>query len=236
MKTKKPDTTESGQPKKLQPAPVRTQRRPLVAVASLLLVILGAVGAAWAFLSVGNTVDALAARVAIQRGQQLSADQFVTVRINPDPQLQYLSPEALDELDGQRAAHDIAAGTLVGPGASSSAAIPAAGRTVIGMSLPPGAEPGIALMAGDRVRVILTEPVYQCAGGAPQAEEGQPAAGVGECTEGQHVIDGEVVDWRRDDASGQVMASVSVAEADAATAAAAAAMERVAIVLDTRER
>ena len=44
-------------------APVRTQRRPLFAVLAGLLILLGAAGGALVFLTMGSSVEAVAARV-----------------------------------------------------------------------------------------------------------------------------------------------------------------------------
>lgn len=217
----------------------------MVVIAAVLLVLMGAAGGAFAFLGLGQTVEAVAARVSIERGQELSAEMFTTVHINPDQQLRFIGPSEVQELIGLRAGHDIAAGALVGPDAARKQMIPVGGTTVVGLSLPPGAEPGIPLLVGDRVRVVLTEPTYACAA-QPPVEPAEPEetsvpeadAGVSaipECPMSTFVIEGQVVASARDDASGQVSVSVQVAEGDAARAAAAASMGRAALVLDSRE-
>ena len=63
---------------------------------------------------------------------------FTTVAIAPNQQLSYLEADELSSLVGKRAAHDVAAGSLVGPGIGVEAMVPATGRTVVGLSLPPG--------------------------------------------------------------------------------------------------
>ena len=131
------------------PAAVRRQRRPLLAVLAGLLILLGAGGGALVFLSLGSTVEAVAARVPVARGQLMTAEMFTTVQIAPDHQLAYLEAAQLPTLLGQRAAHDVAAGTLVSATVAVEQMVPSAGRTVVGMSLPPGAEPAIELLVGD---------------------------------------------------------------------------------------
>ncbi len=207
----------------------RSQRRPLFAVLSGLLILLGAAGGALVFLNTGASVEVLAARVHVARGVVMTAEMFTTVTIAPNQQLTYLGAEELSSLLGKRAAHDVAAGALVGPGAGVEAMIPATGRSVVGLSLPPGAEPAIPLLVGDQVRVILTEPAYACAAG----ETGIADAGTG-CSV-DVVIPGLVVATARDAASGQVTVSVDVAAADAPRTAAAAALGRAAVVLDSRD-
>lgn len=219
---------------KQEPQPVmaarvpRVQRRPMVVVAGVLLILLGAAGGALAFWSIGDTVEAVAARVSIERGQVMSADDFVTVQINPVPELQFIGADGLDDLVGHRAAHDIAAGSLVDLGAAASVMVPGDGFAVVGLSLAPGTEPGADLVVGDRVRIVLVEPSYDCATAAAEAE----AACEGALLE----IAGEVAAVDRDTASGQLSLAVMVAEQDAGIASAAAALGRVAVVLDSRDR
>ncbi len=210
---------------------VRRQRRPLLAVLAGLLILLGAGGGALVFLSVGSTVEAVAARVPVARGELMTAEMFTTVQIAPDQQLAYLTADQLPTLIGLRAAHDVAAGSLVSAAVGVEQMVPSAGRTVVGMSLPPGAEPAVELLVGDRVRVILTEPAYACAAGVTTAEAGTSAVACAVDV----VIPGVVVATARDEASGQVSVSVDVAEADAARTAAAAALGRAALVLDSRD-
>ena len=211
----------------------RTQRRPLFAVLAGLLILLGAAGGALVFWSTGSTVEAVAARVPVARGQVMTAEMFTTVQIAPNQQLAYLQADELPALLGKRAAHDVAAGSLVGPTAGVEAMVPATGRTVVGLSLPPGAEPAVPLQVGDRVRVILTEPAYACAAGESGTID-TPDGTTAQCTVNV-VIPAVVVATARDEASGQASVSVDVAEADAPRTAAAAALGRAALVLDSRD-
>ena len=210
-------------------APVRMQGRPLFAVLAGLVILLGAAGGALVFLTMGSSVEAVAARVAVARGEVMTAEMFTTVAIAPNQQLSYLEADELSSLVGKRAAHDVAAGSLVGPGVGVEAMVPATGRTVVGLSLPPGAEPAIPLQVGDRVRVILTEPAYACAAGESSTVD---SAG---CSV-DVVIPGVLVATARDEASGQVTVSVDVAEQDAPRTAAAAALAGAALVLDSRDK
>lgn len=212
----------------------RTQRRPLFAVLAGLLILLGAAGGALVFWSTGSTVEAVAARVPVARGQVMTAEMFTTVAIAPNQQLAYLQADELPALLGKRAAHDVAAGSLVGPTAGVEVMVPATGRTVVGLSLPPGAEPAVPLQVGDRVRVILTEPAYACAAGESGTIDTPDGTTTAQCTVNV-VIPAVVVATARDEASGQVSVSVDVAEADAPRTAAAAALGRAALVLDSRD-
>ncbi|MGO1487836.1 MAG: SAF domain-containing protein [Arachnia sp.] len=224
----------------LTPVAARTQRRPLLVIVSVLLVLLGGVGGALAWMSIGTAEDAVVARIPIQRGQILSAEDFVVVQVNPDPQLQMISPETIASLVGQRASHDIAAGGLVSESVAAQEMLPPTGESVIGLSLAPGFYPALDLMVGDHVRVILVEPIYACAAGAaaaPDTDTNVDAdAAAPECVGGQLTVPGEVVSVSKDTASSQLFLAVQMPQDAAATAASAAALGKAAVVLDTRER
>ncbi len=233
MRVSSPEVVDQSVQAPVAPAArARRQARPLVAVVGVLLILMGAAGGALIFLATGSTVEALAARVPVARGQMMSADMFSPVQIAPNQQLSYLEADELPALIGKRAAHDLAAGSLVGPEVAVESVVPAVGRTVVGVSVPPGAEPAVPLQVGDHVRVIMTEPAYACTSAVAPASDGNVAPECGK----EIVVQGNVVASTRDEASGQVMVSVDVAEADAPRTAAAAAMGRVAVVLDSRER
>lgn len=225
---------EASTQQRVEPAAtVRRQRRPIIVVLAVLLVLLGAAGGAWLYLGARDTVEVVVARVAIPRGTVMEASQFVTVQMPPNEQLRYVAAADIADPFGQRAAHDVPAGGLVVPDTSSATLTPGDGRSVVGLSLPPGAEPGLPLQVGDRVRVALTEPAYACAAGTAVAAA-DAAASAGACAVDVQ-IPGLVVATVRDEASGQMQVSVEIAEDDAARIASGAALGRVAVVLDSRE-
>lgn len=220
----------------IAPVASRTQRRPLLVIVSVLLVLLGAAGGALAWMSIGTAEDAVVARVPIERGQLLAVDDFVVVQVNPDPQLQMISPDAIASLVGKRASHDVAAGGLVSESVVAQEMLPPEGQTVVGLSLGPGFYPALELMVGDQVRVILVEPIYGCAAGAAAATDTTSVPASADCVAGQFTVSGEVVSVSKDPASSQLFLAVQMDQDPAATAAAAAALGKAAVVLDTRER
>ena len=136
--------------------PPKLRRRPALIVASVALVALGAILAAWAWTSTTSTEEVLAARDTIARGAVITSDDIVRVRINADPALQPLPASAYDDIVGQRAALDIAAGSLLTEAATVAELLPADGMSVVGVALTPAQAPGLTLQSGDRVRVVLT--------------------------------------------------------------------------------
>ncbi|GAB3821957.1 hypothetical protein GCM10028820_31630 [Tessaracoccus terricola] len=223
-------TPSGGSAVVVTPAVARSQRRPLLLVVSVLLIVLGAAGGALAWFSIGTAVDAVVARATIGRGQVMAVDDFVVVQVNPDPHLQFLVPDDISSLVGERAAHDVAAGGLVPASVVQGGVLPSAGQSVIGLSLGPGFHPGVDLKVGDHVRIVLVEPVYACGTAAEAAD------GVGECRDGRLTVPGSVVSVSRDPASSQLFLGVQVDEGSAALAASASSMGKAAVVLDTRER
>ncbi|MCC2592473.1 SAF domain-containing protein [Tessaracoccus sp. OS52] len=220
----------------LTPVAARPQRRPLLIVASVLLVLLGAAGGALAWFSIGTAVEAVVARAAIERGQVLAADDFVVVQVNPDPQLQLLPPERIPDLLGKRAAHDVAAGGLVPGSVAVDELLPPAGETVIGLSLGPGFHPGLELLVGDEVRIVLVEPSYACAAAPVSDGAAETAAPASDCIGDALTVPGRVVSVSQDPASSQLFLGVQVKQEAAGLAASAAALGKAAVVLESRER
>lgn len=203
---------------RVAPAP-KLRRRPALIAASVAAICLGGLLAAFAWTSTSNTQSVLAMRVAVERGAVIGPEDVMTVQVSTDPALRPVPAAQASTVVGQRAAMDIAAGTLVTLEQVSDAVLPAAGMSIVGVGLPASQMPGEPLLVGDRVRVVATP--------------GQS----GEVTAGEQVtIAATVVGVRVNNENGQNVVSVQVPEQDAAELAARAATGNVALVLDSRER
>ena len=203
---------------RVAPAP-KLRRRPALVAASVAAICLGGLLAAFAWTSTSNTASVLAMRVAVERGAVIGPEDVMTVQVSTDPALRPVPASEASTAVGQRAATDIAAGTLVTLEQVSDAVLPAAGMSIVGVGLPASQMPGEPLLVGDRVRVVATP--------------GQS----GEVTAGEQVtIAATVVGVRVNNENGQNVVSVQVPEQDAAELAARAATGNVALVLDSRER
>jgi len=203
---------------RVAPAP-KLRRRPALIAASVAAICLGALLAAFAWTATSNTQSVLAMRVAVERGAVIGPDDVMTVQVSTDPALRPVPASQASTVVGQRAATDIAAGTLVTSEQVSDTVLPAAGMSIVGVGLPASQMPGEPLLVGDRVRVVATP--------------GQS----GEVTAGEQVtIAATVVGVRVNNENGQNVVSVEVPEQDAAELAARAATGNVALVLDSRER
>ena len=203
---------------RVAPAP-KLRRRPALIAASVAAICLGGLLAAFAWTSTSNTESVLAMRVAVERGAVIGPDDVMTVQVSTDPALRPVPASQASTVVGQRAATDIASGTLVTSEQVSDAVLPAAGMSIVGVGLPASQMPGEPLLVGDSVRVVATP--------------GQS----GEVTAGEQVtIAATVVGVRVNNENGQNVVSVQVPEQDAAELAARAATGNVALVLDSRER
>lgn len=201
------------------PPPPKLRRRPALIAAAVVAICLGAILGGWAWTATTNTHEVLAARADIERGSIIEATDLVRVRVNSDPALKPVGAGSLDSVVGQRAAVDIAAGSLVTPSAYSDSVVPAEDLSVVGVALTSSQAPGMELQSGDRVRVVATP-----------AEGSDAPAGVPSFSEAQ------VVGVRLSDDTGQLVVDLLVPHAEAATLAAQVATGNVAIVLDSRAR
>src|SRR5512132_2607289 len=136
--------------------PPKLRRRPLLVVASIAAVCLGALFGVWAYTSVTTAQEVVAARSSVQRGELISREDLVTVRIGVDPALSPIPATELDGVVGQRAAMDLPAGGLVTRDSITATVVPAHDMSVVGVALPAALLPGEPLRAGDQVRVVAT--------------------------------------------------------------------------------
>lgn len=202
----------------LAAAPPRLRRRPLMALVWIGLVLVG--GALGVAVWMGSTTssEVVAVRTAVDRGSTITASDLMVVRVAVDPSVQVVPASQLAGMVGQRAASDLAAGTLLSPGQVTSDVVPATGQSVVGVALAVGKLPAEPLRPGDQVRLVQT----------PADQADVPAAPV--------TIDAVVQSVTASDDGQTVVVDVLVPSARAPEVAARAATGRVAVVLDSRER
>ena len=210
-------TARAGTPS-VAPAP-KLRRRPALVAASIVAISAGALLAAFAWTATSTTQSVLAVRSAVERGAVITQDDVMTVQVSADPALAPVPASQASAVVGQRAATDLAAGTLLTREQVSATVLPAAGMSIVGVGLPSAQMPGEPLLVGDRVRVVATP------GPSGEVTAGEPVT-----------IAATVVGVRVNDENGQSVVSVQVPQGDAAGLAARAATGNVALVLDSRER
>jgi hypothetical protein len=199
--------------------PPKLRRRPALLAAALVAICLGALLAAWAWTATTTTQEILVARQTIERGAVIEADYLARVRVSADPALKPVPASQLDEVVGQRAAYDVAAGGMLTPDSFTTDVVPSGNNSIVGVALTPAQAPGLDLTTGDRVRVVVT----------PAQGEGMPMGGpqFSEATVAGVHVSAE---------TGELIVDLLVPHADAAVLAARAATGNVSLVLDSRER
>lgn len=199
--------------------PPQLRRRPLVIVAAVAAICLGALLSVWLWTSSSTAVEVLAVRDTVYRGEVLQADDLVTVRVNLDPAIRAVPASSLAEVAGKVAGLDVAAGSLLTEEAVQPAVVPGAGFSVVGVSLAPGLLPAIPLQVGDQVRVVQTPGVQ----GEPSKKA--PLTITASVTAVTPSPDGQVT-----------VVDLLLPSGRAADLAALAATGKVALVLDSRQR
>ena len=220
--TTRTDRTLDHEPRAAAPdlaPPPKLRRRPALVAGAVAAICLGALLAGWAWTATTNIQEVLVARNTIERGAVIQVDDLARVRLSADPALRPVAGSQLEEIIGQRAAYDIAAGGMLTPDSFTSAVVPAEGQSVVGVALTASQAPGLDLQYGDQVRVVVT-----------------PAQGADLLGGAPLFSDAEVVGISIDEATGQTVVDVLVPQAEAAVLAARVATGNVAIVLDSRER
>lgn len=197
--------------------PPKMKRRPILVVGSVAVICLGALVSVWAYQSSSDARDVIAVRETIERGEVITAEDLISVRISVDPALRPLSTSEADSIIGQRAALDLPAGGVVTAEQITNAPIPADGMSVVGLNLSSAMLPAGQIRVGDQVRIVTT------------AGE----AGTGPTEAVPATIEAEVVGISGDDISGNTILNVQVPHDEAPKVANYATAGRVAVVLDS---
>lgn len=205
------------------PAPPKARRRWGMLAAMATLVCVGVLGNVWLLSMSTSSTAVVAARYAIERGQVITQEDLMTVQIGGDPGLRTVPATQLVSMVGQRAAVDVAAGSLLTPASTTAENLPDSGYSLVGVPVPPGMTPGTPLLAGDKVRVVATP---------AQVDDLAAATAVS--------VQGVVVSAQTgEDVTGQgapTVVTVQVPRSDAEKLAEMAGTGQVAVVLDSRDR
>jgi hypothetical protein len=195
--------------------PPKLRRRPMLVALGVTLIALGGLAAAWLTTVVGNTQPVLVLRADVDRGTVIESGDLTVARIGVDPAVTPVPDSQRDQVIGKRAASDLSAGSLLTPGSLTDQVIPAAGESLVGVTLTRAQLPARPVRAGDVVRIVST----------PRDQDDPPASEPA-------VLEAVVVGSRVLADTGQVVVDVRVPARDAADLAARVATGRVALVLD----
>lgn len=212
--TQAPGSVNGKQTEEFTPPP-KLRRKPVLVAAAIVVIALGALLAAYLTTVVGHTRPVVAVRNDITRGQTISQADLVVVQITPDPVLRTVPGDQLSSLVGKHASVDLPAGGLVTTASTTDAPVPAAGQSLVGVSLTPAQLPGDPLRPGMKVRIVNT----------PRPQDDPPKKAPAS-------IPATVVATHTFGDQGQVVVDVTVPQNVAASLAASIATTRVALVLD----
>ena len=170
----------------------------------------------YAHVAAESTVVALARTV--YRGEVVERADLTSVRLSGGGLPGTVPVADLERLVGQHAVFDLPAGSVLGAGSVADTAVPAEGRTAVGMRLAAGRAPQELLLPAAPVRLVALA--------APAATSGVQDALAGK------TYTGRVIDQAPGADGASILLDVEVDEAQAATIAALAAAERIAVVRD----
>lgn len=192
---------------------VTRPRRPGLAAAGVLLVIVcGATGAAVATAG-DNQTRVLALARDVQAGQVLTAEDLRVARISGSG-VSALSAAGASSLVGQTVTATLPAGTLLNPSMVSVTPLPASGLVVVALAVKPGGAPAQAVPGRDVSIIRVTT--------AADPKDSQPVVLVPKA---------RLVSTRTDSSSGVQILSVQIPSASAVMVAQASAAGAVAVTL-----
>jgi hypothetical protein len=162
------------------PVPTR-QRRPMLALLALVLILGGAALAASLVLSSGKKQEYLLVNHDIALGQTLTQDDFRQQAIAATDSAVFAPVPVSDfytRVQGKKALIGLKKGSLLAEGTFGDAVTPAKGLVQISLSVPEGQYPR-TLAAGDVVKVLYTPRGSQQGAGSGSAGSGDGVSGSG---------------------------------------------------------
>jgi hypothetical protein len=153
-RTTRPQTTDGRSQYRLPVVP--RGRRPVVTVASALLVLASIAIFASIYSSAGRRVPVLVVTSTIQQGQRIVSADLGTAQVASSGGLATIPVSSADELSGTWAAVTVPAGSLLTRGDVTAHRPVSGGNAVVGLALKDGQLPSTGLVPGDEVMVVQT--------------------------------------------------------------------------------
>lgn len=207
--------------------PLPRQRRPGFLIGAGMLVLFAVATNVYLFVSSGERVSVVKVARDVAADHEITQADLERARVAVEPGVAVIPARQLDQVVGRRAAVPLRQGTLLAVSQLSTQQSPPAGRTLVGMSLKPGAMPP-GLAPGWKVRAVFT------AGSQSQ----EPAAGAQQ-SRAESIVPRDVaavVDQVDEpDTDGSTTVSLMVPDADSSTVARQAAAGMVVLVATERQ-
>ncbi|MBB1572451.1 MAG: hypothetical protein HG432_012975 [Propionibacterium sp.] len=131
---------------------LRARRSPRLIALGVLLIVLGALGAAALYTTATRHRQAVAMANDVVRGQEIRLTDL-TIREVPGDYEAGIDPNELESLVGQRVLTDLPAGSFPARRHLGDRQFPA-GNVVVGLKLGPGRMPSTTLVPGQRIQLI----------------------------------------------------------------------------------
>jgi SAF domain len=149
---KAPDTTQ------LRLEPQGIKRRPLLAVASAVLVAVSVATFASLYLRAGHQQSVLAVAQPVQQGQVLTGSDLKVVRISLGSGISSVSATAADRVVGRPVTVALEPGALLTPSDLARGLPVPPGDAIVGVALKSGQLPASGVVPGEDVDVVMTGP------------------------------------------------------------------------------
>jgi SAF domain len=207
----------AGSPATPQPPRLPGRRNPKWIALGIVALCLGGLLSYMIYARVASETAVVAAAHTVYRGETIEQGDLTTVTLLGGSLPQTVPAASLADLVGKRAAFDLVEGSVVPSTAVGDEAIPAEGRSIVGLKLEPGRAPGNVLLPSSLVRLIAL----------PAAADGSRADRLA-----GSIFVGRVMDQSPAADGISMLVNVDV-EADAApTIATLAAQDRITLVRD----
>jgi len=207
----------------LRVGPPARERRPALAVAAVMLILVSAAVVATLLVRAGDRTEVLAVARTVPVGRQVTVSDLKRARISSDPGLHTIPVSAAADVVGKVAATTLVPGTLLTPEQLGPSELPGRGQAIVGLDLK-GAQmpvPAERLQPGTSVQIVAT----------PSPEGASAAEGAGPGEDGVLIGRAAVFSVAADEASGTVHVAVVVAQPEVAKVLRAAALGRVALAV-----
>ena len=152
--------------------PPRRRRRPALLALAIVMIVLGALGAAYLATSLGQTSSVIAVARPVPWGQTITAADLAEARITADPALAPIAYADRDQVIGKSAATDLVPGSLLTRAAVTDERLPPPGQHLVGVGVSAAQLPTTPLRPGDDVLLVPLAP----GGAAPEAAATTPSA------------------------------------------------------------
>jgi hypothetical protein len=216
-KTNKQKTAPAAPSGTPQPPRMPGRRSPKWIALGIVALCLGGLLSYMIYVRVASEVAVVAAARTVYRGEMIEQRDLTTTTLRGGSLPQAVPAAKLTDLVGKRAGFDLIEGSIIPLTAIVAEAIPAEGRTIVGLKLAPGRAPGNLLLPSSLVRLIAL-----------------PAVTDGSTTDklAGSIFVGRVIDQFPAADGTSIMVNVDVEAGAAPTIAMLAAQDRIAIVRD----